>query len=57
MAIWHVHYELTTRGVAEVEADTADEAVAMVDGGEFDANTGEERVDWGATSGAKLIDP
>ena len=50
---WIVPYEITTRGETEVEAETAEEARACVDRGEFEAHPGEEWVNWGSTGRAR----
>ena len=50
---WLVPYERTCRGEAYVEAATAEEAVAEVEGGGFEADRGEEQVDWKATGTAR----
>jgi hypothetical protein len=48
MKTWLVNYRVTHEGSASVEAETADEAFDMVDGGNFDADPGQEMVDWEA---------
>jgi len=53
MKQWLVPYERTCRGTAAVEADTAEEARAVVEDGVFDPHPGEEQVDWAATGNAR----
>lgn len=50
---WSVPYEAKYRGTVQVEAETADEAKAKVDAGDFEDDPGAERVDWSATGQAK----
>ena len=50
---WLVPYERTCQGHAYVEAATAEEAVAQVEGGGFEADRGEEQVDWKAIGAAR----
>ena len=50
---WQVPYRLTTQGIADVEATSAEEAEAMVERGEFESHPGEERVDWEKRGKAK----
>ncbi len=50
---WAVPYVRTCRGTATVEARTAEEAEAIVDGGGFDADRGEEQTDWSVCGSAR----
>lgn len=52
--VWAVRYSRTCEGTALVDAETAEEARAAVEAGDFDADTrGEEQVDWEAIGAAK----
>ncbi len=53
---WLVPYRRVCCGTASVEAVTADEAVAMVNAGNFEVGVGEETVDWGATGPARMAE-
>ena len=53
MKSWLVPYRLTTQGTAVVEAENAEAAVALVENGDFEADSGEERVDWAADGDAE----
>jgi hypothetical protein len=50
---WSVPYRATVQGTTQVEAETAEDARALVDGGTFDLDAGQEIVDWEATGSAK----
>ncbi len=50
---WLVPYYTINRGTTEVEAETAEEARAKVERGDFENHPGEERSDWGATGPAR----
>lgn len=45
---WTVHYERIMRGDVTVEAESAEEARAIVERGDFEPDSGEELVDWGS---------
>ena len=53
MKSWEVPYERTCRGRCVVEAETAEEAWALVASGEFDSDPGEEQTDWKAAGRAR----
>ena len=50
---WIVRYRRSCEGEAVVDARTAEEAVALVDGGDFNHDTAEEMVDWEALGKAE----
>jgi hypothetical protein len=55
MKTWIVPYRIIRRGSAEVEAETAEGAVALVDAGMFEEQPLDERTDWGATGPAEEV--
>ena len=57
MKAWLVPYERICRGSAYVEAPTAEEAEALVRGGDFEPDSGEEQVDWSTAGPAKEEKP
>lgn len=50
---WTVPVRETLVGYAEVEAETAEEAMALVNAGDYDINPGCERVNWEARGKAR----
>ena len=50
---WSVPYRATVQGTTQVEAETAEDARALVDGGDFELHDGQEMVDWAATGPAR----
>lgn len=50
---WEVPYRATFRGTAIVDAETAKEALALVNAGGFDDDLQAERVDWEASGRAR----
>jgi hypothetical protein len=52
--LWLVPYASSYSGTVEIEADTAAEAEAMVNAGDYEDDPGQERYDWGTRGRAKL---